>query len=439
VKPMLENTFLLSEKGGKNVLWGILLAALHNLSVMLPTVLLLLLASDMILGHLGEKKQSFPLFFYWGAALLMLTGIYWTYRFTYRKIYIEAYRESANTRITLAEKIRRLPLSYFGNRNLSDLTSTLMDDTATLEHALTTGVSELFGGIISSSVILLTLFFFDWRMSLSLFICLPVSLLVLVLLVLVISHRVSSSSNWKNRHAKLDVSEGIQEFLENIKVLYASPQKESYQLGVEKSIKKVVRTSMIYELVMGVFIATAYNTLRVGLGLVVVTGSYLITHGEINLITYLLFLFVAARVYDPLTVVFFKMGEFFHSLVSASRIREIRDYPVQKGSPDIKLDSCDITFDHVSFAYNTEMVIDDVCFVAKQGDITALVGLSGSGKSTLSKLASRFWDVSKGRVLIDGKNINEIDPETLLGYLSIVFQDVVLFNDTIYNNIKIGK
>ena len=431
---MLENTFSLSEKGGKNVLWGILLTALHNLSVMLPTVLLLLLVSDMILDYLGEKKQSFSLFLYWGTALLMLIGIYWIYRFTYRKIYIATYRESANIRITLAEKIRRLPLSYFGNRNLSDLTSTLMDDTATVEHMFATGVSELFGGIISSSIILLTLFFFDWRMSLSLFICLPVSLLVLV-----ISHRVSSSSNWKNRHAKLDVSEGIQEFLENIKVLHASPQKESYRLGVEKTIKKVVRTSMIYELVMGVFISTAYNTLRVGLGLVVVTGSYLITHGEINLITYLLFLFVAARVYDPLTVVFFKMGEFFYSLVSASRIREIRDYPVQKGSPDIKLDSCDITFDHVSFAYNTEMVINDVSFVARQGDITALVGPSGSGKSTLTKLACRFWDVSKGRILIDGKNINEIDPETLLGYFSIVFQDVVLFNDTIYNNIKIGK
>lgn len=224
---MLKNTFSLSEKGGKNVLWGILLTALHNLSVILPTVLLLLLVSDMILDYLGEKKQSFPLFFYWGTALLMLTGIYWIYRFTYRKIYIATYRESANIRITLAEKIRQLPLSYFGNRNLSDLTSTLMDDTATVEHMFATGVSELFGGIISSLVILLTLFFFDWRMSLSLFICLPVSLLVLV-----ISNRVSSSSNWKNRHAKLDVSEGIQEFLENIKVLHASPQKESYRLGV---------------------------------------------------------------------------------------------------------------------------------------------------------------------------------------------------------------
>ncbi len=431
---MLKNTFSLTDKGHKDVLKGIFLTALHNLSIMLPVVLLLLLASEMIQSFFGEKTESLSLFPYWGAALLLLIQIYWVYRWTYRKTYIAAYEESADTRITLAEKIRKLPLSYFGNKDLSDLTSTLMDDTTTVEHTLATGVSELFGGVLSSSVILLTLFFYDWRMSLSLFVCLPVSLLILA-----ISHKVSASTNWKNRNAKLNVSAGIQEYLENIKLVQTSPQKESYRMCLEKRIKKVVRTSMVYELVMGIFVSTAYNTLRIGLGLVVVTGSYLITHGEIDLIGFLLFLFVAARIYDPLTTIFFKMGEFFYSLVSASRIREIRDYPIQTGSTDVRLGTYDITFDHVSFAYNKDTVIDDVSFVAKQGQITALVGPSGCGKSTLSKLASRFWDVSKGAIFIDGKNINDIDPETLLGYFSIVFQEVVLFNDTIYNNIKIGK
>ena len=431
---MLKNTFSLTDKGYTNVIKGILLTALHNLSVMLPAVLLLLLASDMIQNYFGEDTKNISLFAYWGAALLLLLFIYWVYRWTYKETYVAAYEESANTRISIAEKIRKLPLSYFGNRDLSDLTSTLMDDTTTVEHTLATGIAELFGGIISSTVILLTLFFYDWRMSLSLFICLPISLAVLA-----ISNKVSSSSNWKNRGAKLGVSEGVQEYLENIKLVQTSPQKEAYRMRVEQKIKKVVRTSMIYELVMGVFISSAYNILRVGLGLVVVTGSYLVTHGEIDLIGFLLFLFVAARIYDPLTTVFFKIGEFFYSLVSAWRIREIRDYPAQTGDGDIKLNSYDITFDHVSFAYNTDTVIHDVSFVAKQGEITALVGPSGCGKSTLSKLASRFWDVSEGKILIDGKNINYIDPETLLSYFSIVFQDVVLFNDTIYNNIKIGK
>lgn len=431
---MFRNIYSLSKKGTKNIYMGIMLTALHNLSIMLPTILLLFVTSDMIKSYFHGYEMMHSLCFYWGVALMLLILIYWIYYFTYKKIYIGAYEESANTRIKLAEKIRMLPLSYFGNKDLSDLTSTLMDDTSTVEHTLSTDVTEVFGGIISSIVILLTLFFFDWRMSLSLFICLPISIIVIG-----ISHRASSSSNWKNRNAKLNVSEGIQEYLENIKVLYSSPKKESYRLGVEKKIKKVVRTSMIYELVMGIFISTAYNTLRIGIGLVVVTGSYLMTRGELDLITFLLFLFVAARIYDPLTTVFFKIGEFFYSFVSASRIREIRDYPAQKGSSDVTFNSYDITFDHVSFAYNTETVINDVSFVAKQGEITALVGPSGCGKSTLSKLASRFWDVKKGQILIDGNNINEIDPETLLGYFSIVFQDVVLFNDTIYNNIKIGK
>lgn len=431
---MLKNTFSLSKKGARDVLWAILLTALHNLSVVLPTVLLLMLVSEMIGRFFGEQEQKPSLLFYWGVALLLLVAIYWVYRFTYRKTYNSAYEESAVTRITLAEHIRKLPLSYFGNKDLSDLTSTLMDDTTTVEHTLATGVAELFGGILSSVLILLTLFFFDPRMGLALFVCLPVSLIILLL-----SRWLSSSSNWKNRHAKLDVSEGVQEYLENIKLIQSSPQKEAYRLGVEKRIKKVIRTSMIYELVMGVFISGAYNTMRVGLGLVILTGSYLITRGEISLITYLLFLFVAARVYDPFTTLFFKMGEFFYSLVSASRIREMRDFPVQKGSPDVKLNTCDIAFEHVTFAYNEETVIEDVSFVARQGEITALVGPSGSGKSTLSKLASRFWDAGRGRILIGGKNVNDIDPETLLSYFSIVFQDVVLFNDTIYNNIKIGK
>ncbi|SHN70491.1 ABC transporter ATP-binding protein [Desulfitobacterium chlororespirans] len=431
---MLKKTFALSAKGARDVFWAIILTALHNLSVMLPTVLLLMLVAEMLGRFLGTQARDLSLLFYWSTALLLLLVIYWVYRFTYRKTYVSAYEESANTRITLAEQIRKLPLSYFGSKDLSDLTSTLMDDTATVEHTLATSVAELFGGIISSAVILLTLFFFDWRMGLALFICLPVSMLILLL-----SRRLSSSSNWKNRRAKLSVSEGLQEYLENMKVVQSSPQKETYRLGLEDRIRKVVRTSMIYELVMGVFISGAYNTLRVGLGLVIVTGSYLIIHGEISLITYLLFLFVAARVYDPFTTLFFKMGEFFYSLVSASRIREVCDFPVQQGEPEVRLDTYDITFEHVSFAYNEENVINDVSFTARQGEITALVGPSGCGKSTLSKLAARFWDVNCGRILIGGRDIGSIEPETLLSYVSIVFQDVVLFNDTIYNNIKIGK
>lgn len=431
---MLNNILRLSEKGGKNLIVGILLTALHHLCVILPTGVLLWLASDMIMGRLVQRGYVISLLLYWGLALILLIAIYWSYRFVYRKVFHCAYQESANTRIRLAEKIRRLPLSYFGKRDLSDLSSTLMDDTAIVEHALTSSVTELFGGIISSLVILFILFLFDWRMGLSLFICLPGSLFFLYL-----NLWLSPWANKKNRMAQLDVSQAIQEFLENIKVLYASPKKKSFRLNVEKTILRVVRTSMIYELVVGVFITAAYNVLKIGLGLVVVVGAWLAAKAEINLITFLLFIFVAAKVYDPFTLICFMFCEFVFSLLSGARISEIHDYPVQNGSPDITIDAFDICFDNVSFAYNTQKVIDGVSFVAEQGEITALVGPSGSGKTTLSKLACRFWDVKDGRILIGGKDINGIDPEILLGFFSIVFQDVVLFNDTIYNNIKIGK
>lgn len=431
---MLKRIFALTDTGVKNVRHGILLMTLHNLSIMLPTVLLLLVTRDMILHFFDPAKPGPSLGFYWALALLLLLLIYWIYRYTYRSTYVAAYEESANTRVSLAEKIRKLPLSYFGEKNLSDLTSTLMDDTTTVEHTLSNDVAELFGGIFSCLVILLTLFLFDWRLALALTISLPVSLLILI-----IGKWASMPSNWRNRRAKLAISEKVQEYLENIKLIQSSPQKDGCRRSVETTIKQAVRTSIIYEVVMGIFINGAYSILRVGLGIIILTGSSLLLQNKISFVTFLLFLFIAARIYDPLTNLFFKMGEFFYSFVSAARIREIEEYPSQQGSGDIALQSFTIVFEDVSFAYREQKVLEGVSFTAKQGEITALVGPSGCGKSTIGKLTARFWDVKEGRLLIGGHDIREIDPETLLSYISIVFQDVVLFNDTIYNNIKIGK
>ena len=429
---MLKKIFSLSEKGRKNLHLGIFFTCLHHLSVMVPVVLFLMVISDFLKGSVNKEVPDF-LFYFAGSSVLFFL-IFLIYRFTYRKIYIAAYKESANTRIVLAEKIRKLPLSYFGKKDLSDLTSTLMDDTTTVEHTLASVIPEIFAGIISSSIVIVLLLYFNFYMGLSLFICLPVSIAILML-----SYKFGSSSNWNNRNAKLKVSESVQEYLENIKALHSSPNRDSYRSGVENNIKRVVRTSIIYELVMGFFISGAYNTLRIGLGVVIVTGTAFLLENKIDPLTYLLFLFVAARVYDPLTVIFLKTGELFYSLVGAQRIRQLNNYPAQTGDPDITLESFDIEFKDVSFAYDEQMVIKNVSFTANQGDITALIGPSGCGKSTLSKLASRFWDVDKGAVLIGGKNIKHMDPEILLGYFSIVFQDVLLFNDTVYNNIKIGR
>lgn len=431
----LKKIFSLTDQGAKNVVTGILFTAAHNLSVMFPSVLLFVLVSAMLSHYWGMTPDTPKLFFYWGIALILLILIYIIYRQTYRKTYHAAYEESANTRVSLAEKLRKLPLSYFGKKDLGDLTSTLMNDTATLEHTFASILPSLFGGIISSLLMIVLLFFFEWRLALSMFICMPVGLGVLSA-----SYKLSDSVNWKNRNAKLAVSEGLQEYLDNMKLMHASMKAGEYRLGLERKIRRVVGTSLLYEVVMGIFINFAYSVLRIGMALVIITGAALMAKGALSVFTFLLFLFVASQIYDPLTNIIFRTGDFFYSLVSASRISEIGAYPPQTGKTEVRLKRYDIVFDHVSFAYNEgREVIHDVSFTARQDQITALVGPSGCGKSTLGKLACRFWDVPGGRILIDGKDINEIDPETLLGYFSIVFQDVVLFNDTVYNNIRIGK
>lgn len=243
----------------------------------------------------------------------------------------------------------------------------------------------------------------------------------------------------KKQAKKLAISDGLQEYLENIKVLRTSPKMENYQKMLAAKIKKIIPGLVLHELLAGLSISISYNVMRIGLGFVIISGSMLLASDKISLITFLIFLFVAVRIYEPLTKACEMLGEMIYSLVSAKRIRDLLDGPEQQGQEDIQIGQYDITFDHVSFGYNQEDVIHNVSFTAKQGEITALVGPSGCGKSTLCKLAARFHDVIHGEVQIGGINVNEIAPETLFKNYSIVFQDVVLFNDTIYNNIKIGK
>lgn len=250
---------------------------------------------------------------------------------------------------------------------------------------------------------------------------------------------ISEGTNKKNKQKKLAISDGLQEYLENIKVLRTSPKMENYQKMLAAKIKKIIPGLVLHELLAGLSISISYNVMRIGLGFVIISGSMLLASDKISLITFLIFLFVAVRIYEPLTKACEMLGEMIYSLVSAKRIRDLLDGPEQQGQEDIQIGQYDITFDHVSFGYNQEDVIHNVSFTAKQGEITALVGPSGCGKSTLCKLAARFHDVKHGEVQIGGINVNEIVPETLFKNYSIVFQDVVLFNDTIYNNIKIGK
>lgn len=431
---MLKRIYRISDEGSRNILKSGLYMCLFNLVTLSPVLLLAMVANEMMNRYFSITQGSIPLWGYCGAAFLLLFAIYFTYRMTYRKKYLTSTREDMRLRMEIADKIRRLPLSYIGRRDLSDLTSTVMDDVATVELALSTSVAEFIGGFLSGVTVIVILAFYNWKLAGSLAICLP-----LVVIAMSLCRIISEGTNKRNRQKKLDISDGLQEYLENIKVLHSSEKMEGYQNRLSVTIKRILKGLVLYEFLSGFAIGLSHNIMRIGLGLVIVTGSTLLISGEISLFTFLLFLLVAVRIYEPLTKACESLGVMISSLVSAGRIRDLMDYPEQQGDESLQPESFDISFDHVSFAYNKEDVLHDISFTAKQGQITALVGPSGCGKSTLCRLAARFWDVNRGSVSLGGINISDVAPDTLLENYSFVFQDVVLFNDTIYNNIRIGK
>ncbi|MCS5348194.1 ABC transporter ATP-binding protein/permease [Staphylococcus aureus] len=431
---IIQQLFSLTQQGKKDLYKTTFLTTLHQISVVFPIILLVMLAEDMI-KHIQESQEE-PILL-WGyliACIILLVIIFGIYLVTYKQMYINSGTESAKMRLRMAEKFRKLPLSYLGEKDLSDFTSTLMDDVSVIEKQLTSDFANLVSGILSSVFITVILAFYNWQMALALFLCMPISLLFIIL-----SKFVTTPTNRKNRQLKLNISEDLQEFFENIKVIKSSSQKEQYIQKLIHTIKSVIPWAILYEVLVGIFISISYNILRIGLGIVVLLGTYLLEQQQLTVLGFILFIFVAVRIYDPLTNSLYKIGEFIYSLVSANRIKNIFKIKEQGGSSNIELTQFDIEFRNVAFGYNDEEVIHDVSFTAKQGEITALVGPSGCGKSTLAKLSARFWDIHSGEILIDGHNINEIHPEKLLSYYSIVFQDVILFNDTVFNNIKIGN
>ena len=426
--------FHLSREGSRTILQAGIWLAVFNLAALLPVVLLAMVSEDMMTKHFAQDGGNIPLLPYAAALLVILVVMFLTYKVAYHKEYLTSGQEEYKLRMELADKLRRLPLSFFGMRDLSDVTGIIMDDVQTMSHVLSQSAAELIGGILTGTVALVVLFIYDWRLALHLAVCMPV-----VLLVMALSRNISEGTNKKNRSKKLDVSAGLQEYLENIKLLRTTEAMGDYQQGLCKKVKRIIPGLVLYELLAGLSISISYNVMRVGLGLVILFGSGMLAAGEISLFKFLIFLYAAVRIYEPLTSACEHLGDFIASLVGAGRVSALLAEPEQGGGEDITVDSFDINFDHVRFAYNNEEVLHDVSFTAKQGEITALVGPSGSGKSTLTRLAARFWDVQSGTVSLGGVDLRQIAPEELLKNYSIVFQDVVLFNDTIYNNIKIGR
>lgn len=427
----LQHKYALSEKGAKDMVMAFGACTLSNLALMLPVSLLYYLVSDLMNGGISSGRMAF----YLVGCALCLSLIFLTTYFQYNATFLATYVESGVRRITLAEKLRKLPLSFFGQKDLSDLTSTIMADCSTLEKASSHWIPELIGSMISTFLIAVNLFFFDWRMALAALWVLPVSFLVVLF-----SAKVQYSLGTKQMAVKMACADGIQECLESVRDLKANNAETKYLKGLDQKIKAVERRAVITELETAVFVASAQMILKFGIATVALVGGVLLANGTLDILTFFMFLLVVSRLYDPMQTSLQNLSAIIAANVQCERMNEILEHPVQTGVESLSNKNCDIVFDHVGFAYNkNEQVLEDVSFTAKQGQVTALIGPSGGGKTTVSRLAARFWDITKGKITVGGMDVSAVDPETLLSLYSIVFQDVTLFNNTIMENIRVGR
>ena len=437
---MLQRFFALSDAGTRNVRLSIILSVIINLFVMVPLALALYVLRYFLTRIMQEGFHAPNVWAVTAAALAMIAVLFILEKLKYGKTYNSAYEEAANVRISLAESLRKLPLSYFGRRDLSYLTSTLLNDVTLIEESLSHAVPELFGGIISILIAAALLAFLDWRMTIALFIFAFAGFFIIVAARSVLDKKA------KQVFARKDsIYDSFQQMIDNVKVLKSSDKKTVYVQKLKDDITESTYITLKAEAVGGAFIFGSAAIVRFGFPLVISYGAFLLSQGRIELLTYIVFLLVSCRIFDPLTTVFMMLGEFFLMLIAVERKQAIVNYPKQTGSESFKPNGYDIRYDNVSFSYDErergagEDTVSGIDFTAKQGEITALVGHSGCGKSTIARLAARFWDASSGTVSVGGVDVSTVDPETLLAAFSIVFQDVVLFNDTVYNNILIGN
>ena len=419
-----------SQEGARGLVKGILACAFQNIAFMLPTSLLYGLIRQLIAGD-----SSINALLYASGCVICFALILVSTWFQYNNTYFTTYRESGIRRLALAERLRKLPLSFFGKRDLADLTSTIMADCEVLEKTCSHFIPGLFGSLISTILIALGLIAFDWRMALAALWVIPISILIVLS-----SYRMQDRVQAKTMAVKMACADGIQEYIETIRDLKAENAEDAYLTGLSKKIHAVEKQTIAAELTNAIFVTSAGMVLKLGIASVALTGSVLLIHGSIDVLTLFLFLLVASRLYDPMQGALQNLAAIIAMRTNVSRMNEILEYPIQTGCESLTNQGFDIVFDHVGFAYNSgEAVLKDVSFTARQGQVTALVGPSGGGKTTVSRLAARFWDYQKGHIYIGGMDIAGIDPEKLMQLYSIVFQDVTLFDNTILENIRLGR
>ncbi len=427
----LQRRFALSRQGALDLIKGCIACVVQDISFMIPVGLLYYFVMDIMNGDINVSR----IIFYVAGILACLGLIFIATYFQYNATYLATYVESGVRRISLAEQLRKIPLSFFGKKDLADLTNSIMGDCATLETAFSHYVPALAGSLISTTLIAVCLFAYDWRMALAAVWVLPIAFTITFF-----SARIQKYFNRKSVAANVALESGVQECIESLQDLKANNAEKAYLKGLNKKIDYVEKRHIITELGTAIFVVSSTLILKFGIATVALVGSILLIQGEIGIPLFFMFLLVASRLYTPLEGALQNLAAVISTKTNIDRMNEILDQPTQTGNTQLTNKGYDIIFDHVGFAYNSgETVLKDVSFTAKQGEVTALVGPSGGGKTTVSRLAARFWDIGKGKITVGGMDISQIEPETLLSLYSIVFQDVTLFNNTILENIRIGR
>lgn len=430
----MKKIFQLSERSAKDLKKGIFACTLTNLSLMLSVVVTVQIFLEILKPLTGGEVSWNKMWILFGLGVIAAVIHFFFCKNDYRKTYVSCYTAAEDSRIRIAELVRKFPMSVFNNKDLTELTTNMMGDCAGIEHSLSHIVPPLMANAISSTLICVCVMIFDWRMGLAIFFTLPLSFFIIFG-----SRKLQERGSKKQVEAKLKASEEEQEYLEGIRVIkscHLDAEKFSKLNDVLNDLKK---QSIRMELGTSLFISISQFILQAGIGITVFVGVHLLSGGSITILPLLLSLLIVCRIYGPILTTLTLISMLFHTMVSTQRMRKLASISIMEGRKDTPLKGNEIAFHDVSFAYNKEYVLKNVSALIPEGKITALVGPSGSGKSTMSRLIARFWDVDSGAVTVGGVDVKTLDPEYLMGYMSFVFQDVTLFHDTVWNNIKIGK
>lgn len=429
----LKEALFLSDKGYSDLKKAIFACTLTNITMLLPFCITVMIFSELLNPFVGKELVWEHIWLLWGAGVVSAILVFLTAKNDYRKTYIASYKESNVTRLRIAEHLRKLPMSFFNTKDLSELTTNMMSDCSSMESMLSSTIPPLIANVISATITCILLAFFDWRLAICVFITIPLAFLIIWL-----SRKYQKKLFERQVDAKLQASSQVQEYLEGMKIIKSCNLSGSQFSTLNKALLAMKKIAVKVEMVVGVFMSGASMILQAGIGITIFVGTLLLLDGQIELLPLLMFFLIVIKIYGPILAILSQLTTLLNLNVVTERMRTLLTTPVMSGKQQTSK-RYDIELSHVSFAYNEEEVIHDVSCKIPQGSVTALVGPSGSGKSTIAKLIARFWDIQKGTITVGNKDIKIINPESLMQEMSFVFQDVTLFNDTIFNNIQMGN